>query len=127
MCNTCIQFSDFFPSLLAVTVLDESDVESICSSDFSPKSTPINVRSNQRSNRLQPLVDRERKQKSTLNPNNGSQLSLCASSVESILDELENSTSSLHLGFNPVELKAQLLERCGQSEVLPFDVVFSPK
>ncbi|XP_031627850.1 serine/threonine-protein kinase Haspin homolog ALK2 isoform X2 [Contarinia nasturtii] len=110
-----------------VTVLDESDVESIYSADFSPKSTPINVLSKLRSSRLQPIadsVDLKHYQQSAFNT--GSQLSICdSSSIESVLNELEKSTASLHLGFNSDELKHQLLNRCNQIDVLPFDEIYS--
>lgn len=128
----CLMYFFFLVHLLsAVTVLDESDVESIYSADFSPKSTPINVLAKHRSSRLQPIadsVDLEHYQQSAFNLNTGSQLSLCdSSSVESVLNELEKSTASLHLGYNSDELKHQLLKRCNQIDVLPFDEIYSAR
>lgn len=117
-----------FVAVSAVSVLDESDVESICSADFLPKSTPINVLSKLRSSRLQPIadsVDLEHYRKSAFDLNTGSQLSLCnSSSIESVVDEIEK---SLHLGFNHDELKQQLLKRCKQTDVLPFDEIYSAR
>lgn len=117
--------------LSAVTVLEESDVESICSTDFSPKSTPINVLSKLRRNRLQGIadsVDLEHYQQSAFSLNTGSQLSLCdSSSLDSVVDEIEKSNASLHLGFNDDELKKQLLRRCKQTDVLPFDEIYSAR
>lgn len=126
-------FSSF--RLKAVAVLDESDVESICSTDSLPKPTPINVLSKLRSSRLQPIADSvdlvEHYPKSAFkNHNTGSQLSLCnssSSSVESVVNELEESTANLHLGFNHDELKLQLLKRCKQTDVLPFDEIYSAR
>lgn len=115
----------------AVTVLDESDADSICSSDCSPKTTPINVLSKLRSSRLLPIADSgelEHYQRSAFDLNTGSQLSLCdSSSIESVVNEIENSAASLHLGFNADELKSQLLKRCGQTDVLPFDEIYSAR
>lgn len=131
-------FSIFSGCLQAVAVLDESDAESICSVDFSPKPTPIiNVLSKLRSSRLQPIADSdnfvEHYQKSVLfNHNTGSQLSLCnssstSSSLESVVNEIEKATANLHLGFNHDELKKQLLKRCKQTDVLPFDEIYSAR
>lgn len=121
-----------FSLLSAVTVLDESDADSICSVDFSQKSTPINVPSKHRSSRLQPIgdsVDFEHYREPAFNfCNTGSQLSLCnSSSLESVANENEISTASLHIGFNHDDLKLQLLKRCGQTEVLPFDEIYSAR
>lgn len=118
--------------------MDESDVESICSSDFSPKPRSINVlsaklRSSRRllQNPIADCVDfvGKRGHRSLYDRSHtGSQLSLCTtSSGASIVDELEDLTSSLNLGYNQQELKAQLLKRCGQTNVLPFDDVYSPR
>lgn len=133
-CNNIICFLSPFLFLSIsqiVTVLDESDDESICSSDCIPKATPINVLAKLRSSRLQPIadsVDIKHYRKSAFDRNTGSQLSLCdSSSIESVVNELENSTASLHLGFNSDELKAQLLKRCGQTDVLPFDDIYSTR
>lgn len=108
----------------------DSDAESICSSDFSPKSSSINVLSKRQSNRLQAScnsVDFGRSQKSAIQRNRG-QLSLCeSSSIESDLDEIANSTSNLHIDFNHDALKAQLLKRCGQTEILAFDDIYSAR
>lgn len=126
-----ISFFLYVLLLSAVTVLDESDVESICSTDFSPKSTPINVLSKLRRNRLQEIadsVDLEHYQQSAFSLNTGSQLSLCdSSSLDSVVDEIEKSNASLHLGFNDDELKLQLLKRCNQTDVLPFDEIYSAR
>lgn len=55
-------------------------------------------------------------------------LSLCStSSTDSVVDDLEDLTSSLNLGYDQQELKAQLLKRCGQTKVLPFDDVYSAR
>jgi len=112
-----------------VVVLDESDVESIYSSDFSPKPKSINALSKLRSGRLlQPIGDCLEKQRQQFNRHAGSQLSLCnSSSGGSVVDELEDLTASLNLGYSQQELKAQLLRRCGQTETLPFDDVYSAR
>lgn len=111
-------------------VLVDSDAESLCSSDYSPKSSSINVLSNRQSNRLQSscnTVDFECNQKPAIYRNRG-QLSLCeSSSVESDLDDITNSISSFHIEFNHDELKAQLLKRCGQADVLAFDEAYSAR
>lgn len=111
-------------------VLVDSDAESICSSDFSPKSSSINVLSKRQNNRLQPncnSVDFERSQNSAIYRNRG-QLSICeSSSVESDLDEIANSIPNLHIEFNHDALKAQLLKRCGQTDVLAFDEIYSAR
>lgn len=122
-------------SLFSAVVLDESDVESIYSSDFLPKPKSFNVLSKLRSSRsLQPIDDRvvvvdfEKRQRLQSQSTVGSQLSLCNSSIDSsVVDELDDLTSSLNLGYNQQELKAQILKRCGQTNVLPFDEVYSPR
>lgn len=111
-------------------MLVDSDAESICSSDYSPKSASINVLSKRQNNRLQPScnsVDFERNNNSAIHRNRG-QLSLCeSSSVESDLDEITNSIPNLYIDFNHDALKAQLLKRCGQTDVLAFDEVYSAR
>lgn len=111
--------------------MDESDVESICSSDFLPKPTPINAK-HRRNHLLQSIDDRvdfERSsRKSTYGiSNTGSQLSLnSSSSTESVDDELGILTSNLNLD-DQHELKSQLLKRCEQTEVFPFDELYSAR
>lgn len=116
--------------LSADIVLVDSDAESICSSDYSPKSTSINVLSKRQNNCLQPNcngVDFERNRNSAIYRNRG-QLSLCeSSSVESDLDEITNLIPNLCVEFNHDALKAQILKRCGQSDVLAFDEVYSAR
>lgn len=119
----------FFRCYSTDIVLVDSDAESICSSDYSPKSTSsINVLSKHRpKNRLQSSVDFEGNQKPAIYRNRG-QLSLCeSSSVESDLDDITNSTAQLRIEFNHDPLKAQLLKRCGQTDVLAFDEVYSAR
>lgn len=104
--------------------MDESDVESF-SSDFSPKPTPINALSKQRS------VDRVQqfRRQSIFDRTHKNSLNSCSSaSVESVVDELTtNLEASLTLDYDQHELKAQLLKRCGQDEILPFDEVYSAR
>lgn len=120
----------FFLWFSADIVLVDSDAESICSSDFSPKSSSINVLSERQNNCLLSScksVDFERSQKPAIYRNRG-QLSLCeSSSVESDLDEIANLTSNLHIEFNHDDLKAQLLKRCEQTDVLAFDEIYSAR
>lgn len=118
----------------AVVVLDDTDAESDCSSsDYSPRPKSISVLSKLQRNRLLPAIDdcvdfEKRRQRSQFDRNRGSQLSLCTTSSNvSAVDELDELTSSLNLGYDHQELKAQLLKRCGQTTVLPFDDVYSAR
>lgn len=120
-----------FLSPKIVFVLDESDVESIYSADFSTKPTSINA--NRRSSHLlQSFVDFEQQRqqlagrKSTIvaTRSRGSQFSLNSSYTGSIDEQLGTLTANLNLD-DQHELKAQLLKRCNQADVLPFDDVYS--
>lgn len=115
----------------AVVVLDESDVESFCSSESSPKTTPINALSKQRSSRLLRPIDCvdfvQYRQSAYARTHNNSLNSCSSASVESVVDEIAGLTSSLHLDYNQHNLKAQLLKRCGQDEVFAFDEVYSAR
>lgn len=102
-------------------MLDESDVESNCSTDFSPKQTPINVLSKQRrstrsSRLLHPIVDR-------ITSKNRCEL-IDSRSRDSAIDELINLTSDLNFGYNQ---KLHLLRKCGQTEPLPFHEAYTKK
>lgn len=108
-------------SILAI-VLDESDVESNCSSDYSPKQTPINALSKQRISRLlDPIVRIDRERCSSLLD---SEL-IHNNFLDTVIDEIDDLTSNLNLGYDPQKLKDQLLKQCGQSETLPFDEIYS--
>lgn len=118
---------DFFFIVSVVFVLDESDVESICSADFLPKPSSINAQQRRSSHLLQTIVGFGHSgRKSTLPPRTtGSQFSLNSSSYSSSIDEqLGSLTASLNLDDHQ-ELRTQLLKRCNQTEVLPFDEVYS--
>lgn len=96
--------------------MDESDVESNCSADFSPKQTPINVLSKQRRSRLLHPIDR-------INPPKRSEL-IHSTAIDPVINEIINLTVDLNLGYNQ---KAHLLRKCGQTDVLPFDEVYTKK
>lgn len=109
--------------MFTVSVLVDSDAESISSSDYSTKSSSINVLSKHQNNNLQPGCS----QKSALTRNRG-QLSLCdSSSIESDLDEIVGSISNFDIEFNHNAHKIQLLKRCKQTDVLPFDEIYSAR
>lgn len=58
------------------------------------------------------------------------QLSTCHESLsndESAINEIEKSTSNLHIDYDHDELKAQLLKRCGQAHVLAFNEIYSAR
>lgn len=108
-------------------MLDESDDRSNCSTncstDFSAK-IPINALSRrQRSSRLLHPVDQQTLRKS-YQYFEQSELSL-SSSVDSVaVDEIDELTSNLSLGYDQ---QSQLLQRCGQTEPLPFNEVYSAR
>lgn len=112
--KSVFNFFSLLPLLFIAIVLDESDVESNCSADFSPKQTPINALSKQRrSSRLLHPIDRIDSQ---------SRCELIHSiSADPVIDEIINLTTDLHLGYNQ---KAHLLRKCGQTDTLPFDEVY---
>lgn len=60
---------------------------------------------------------------------NDSESSLCEKSLlsESVPNEIEASTSTLYMGSNKDELKAQLLHRCGQKDILSFHEIYSAR
>lgn len=103
--------------LFLAIVLDESDVESNCSADFSPKQTPINVLSKQRrSSRLLHHIDR-------INSQSRCEL-IHSTPIDPAINEIINLTTDLNFGYNQ---KAHLLRKCGQTDALPFDEVYSKK
>lgn len=118
LCLTIIVFFFFFQSISIAIVLDESDVESNYSADFSPKQTPINVLSKQRcSNRSLHPIDR-------ISSQNRCELNRSTPVDSSVINEIINLTTDLNLGYNQ---KAHLLRKCGQSDTLPFDEVYTKK
>lgn len=98
-------------------MLDESDVESNCSADFSPKQTPINALSKQRrtSRLLHPIDCINSSKRCELNH---------STQINPVINEIINLTSDLNLGFNQ---KAHLLRKCGQTDPLPFDEVYTKR
>lgn len=107
--------------------MDESDAESNCSSDFSPRQTPFNAISKHRSNYLLRSFDSTSPRKQTtfvdvsqLDDNN-------YIDTDDTVEEIHDLTAELCLSYSQHELKAQLLKECGQTETLPFDEVYSAR
>lgn len=109
--------------LSIVIVLEESDVESTCSSDYSSNQTSLDALSNPRSINFCRSSQRPglRRQTSYINSN----LNDTDALYEDELNDLINNHS---LDFNQrSNLKAQLLKRCGQTEPLIFDEIYSER
>lgn len=107
--------------------MDDSDT-SIHLPDSSPKLSSNAVRVSKRQiNALQTINDEENEKSAT--NRNSNQLSVCHESLsdESSVGEIEKSTSNLHIECDRNELEAQLLKRCGQTHVLAFNEVYSPR
>lgn len=90
----------------------------------------VNVRPRLRSAQLTPIAadDSEHSEisgESTQFTSSSVTVSDLSSCVESIADE--NERSAFDLGLNQEQLKAQLLMRCRQTDVLPFDEVYSER
>lgn len=127
-CKICIAYI-FWCLFPTVTILDDSDT-SIHLHDSSPKSSSnVALVSKRQSNVLQTICDSfdlEESEKSMSN-HNSNQLSLCHESIESTEDEIEKSTSNLHIECSRNELETQLLKRCGQTHVLGFNEIYSAR
>lgn len=114
---------DFFFFFSLVIVLEESDVESTCSSDYSSNQASFDALSNPRSCNLR---------RSSQRPGLRRQTSYITSNLNDtdVLyeDELNDLAENLSLDFHQqANLKAQLLKRCGQTEPLLFDDIYSER
>lgn len=114
--------------------MDDSEA-SIHRAAYQPKSSLITERvSKRQTNALQTIRDSfdiDESETSAISSHNGNhRLSIChetLSNDESSIDDIEKSTSNLHIEYDHDELKAQLLKRCGQSSVLAFNEVYSAR
>lgn len=110
----------------AATILDESTDTSII--DSSPKLSPIEA----------PVFKRLTRQASALAHVEHSQKSVCdLVSSQSICDDsvsnastpndIGKSMSTLNIEYDRDDLKEQLLQRCGQTDILTFDEIYSAR
>ncbi len=97
-------------SLQNVTILDDAYV---------------NVRPRLRSVRFQAIDEDSDKSASLTNSHVTLSESSCNESIHD--DRSEHSTSNIDLSSNQNLLKAQLLQRCGQTDVLKFDEIYSTR
>lgn len=108
-----------------VTILDDSETSTHLS-DHLPKS-PLLA---QRFPKRQTIVDSfdlDESKKLTISSH---QLSVCHETLSNddlSMDDIERSTSNLHIGCGYNELKIQLLKRCGQTNVLAFNETYSAR
>lgn len=110
---------------------------SIHQTNSRPKSSSTEIRvSKPRSNILQTIrdsFDLDESEESVVSHHSSSsnnQLSIFHESLpydESAVNEIERSTSNLHIEYGHDELKAQLLKRCGQTNVLAFNETYSAR
>lgn len=122
-------------SSVTVTVLDDSET-SVHQTNSPSKSFSTELRvSKPRSNILQTIrdsFDLDESEESVVSHHSSSnnQLSIFHKSLlndESAVNEIERSTSNLHIEYGHDELKAQLLKRCGQTNVLAFNETYSAR
>lgn len=117
-----------------MTILDDSET-SIHQADRLPKSSLLAERVSKRQMKdLQTICDSfdldESERSAISNHNSGHRLSIChetLSNDESSVDDIEKSTSNLHIGHDQDELEVQLLKRCGQANVLAFKEIYSAR
>lgn len=101
--------------------MDESDAESSCLSDFSPKQTPFNVINKTRTSQSSRSID------STGSQQYSGSLGFDSLNFNNSIDEINDLTLNINLDYLHEGLKEQLLKRCGQTEILPFDDVYSAR
>lgn len=111
---------------------DDSGDISISPPISSPKSTSIEVLSKRcSSNRSRTICNSFDHQQSQESPSKhtDNRVSLCQKSLssETILDGSEKSSSTLHIECDQDGLKSQLLDRCGQNDILLFSEIYAAR
>lgn len=115
----------------SVTLLDDS--EASIHQDYPTKLSIDAVRASKRQTKALQTIgdsfDLDESEKSAAS-NSHHQLSICHETLsdnESSIDEIEKSTSNLHIEHDQNVLKAQLLKRCEQSKALAFNEIYSAR